>query len=456
MRIAFISGGAAGMYCGSCIHDNLMASTLQDLGHDAALIPLYTPLRTDDESASIDRVFYGAVNTYLDVKSSWIRRLPLGLRRFLDRPGLLRKVGEMGSAADAKELGELTLAVLQGDEGPTRAELEQLAEWLAKDLRPQVVHLQNSLFVGLARRIRELLGVPVISSLQGEDLFLDELIEPYRSQAIALIQRRSADLQGFTANSEYYADHMAQLLGLDRSLISVVPLGLNLEGLDVAPTAEEGSGQSAAAAVATATAVNGSNSGAADDVFTVGYFARLCPEKGLGVALEGFADLAQRVGPEAVRFRAAGYLAPKDAPWLRQQIEKISEQGLGERVEIVGEVDRQGKIDALRSFDVLTVPTVYREPKGLFALEAMACGVPVVLAEHGTFPEMVEETGGGVLVAPESPAAVADAVERLFHDPQQRWFLGKAGHAGVRRRHGARRAAESLLAVYDQRGAVAS
>ena len=60
MKLAHISPGAGGMYCGSCMHDNTLASALIKLGHEVALIPIYTPVRTDETDVSIDQVFYGA------------------------------------------------------------------------------------------------------------------------------------------------------------------------------------------------------------------------------------------------------------------------------------------------------------------------------------------------------------------------------------------------------------
>lgn len=427
MKIAFLSGGAAGMYCGSCIHDNTLASTLQRQGHDAVLVPLYTPLRTDEPNVSIDRVFFGAVNTYLAVRAPRLGKLLRPLGRLLDRPKLLDWVGRLGSSADAKELGELTLAVLEGEHGPTGEALEQLVEWLATDLKPEIVHLQNSLFLGLGHRLREELGVPVVCSLQGEDLFLDELIEPYHSRALQLLEEKRGHVDGFVAHSRYYAGHMSQLMGLPEEAVSVVPLGLNLEDFPAPEPDAQGDG---------------------DRRFTVGYLARICPEKGFGLAVEGFRELAQRAGKEHLRLRVAGYLAPKDEAFFEQQRRRLEEWGLAECLDYVGEVDRAGKVSFLHSLDVLSVPTVYHEPKGLFALEALASGVPVVLPRHGAFPELVETTGGGLLVESQSAESVGAALDELRQDPELRRRLSESGRREVRQRHGADAAAETLLEVY--------
>jgi len=425
MRVALISGGAAGMYCGSCIHDNSLAAALQRKGHDAVLVPLYTPLRTDEESVSLDRVFYGAVNTYLQVKMPGLAKLPAFLQRWLNRPRLLNWGGQLGSSSSAKDLGQLTMAVLEGETGSSRAQLEQLVGWLRDDLKPEVVQLQNSLFLGLAHRLREELGAPVICALQGEDLFLETLIEPYKTRALERLRSLQGEVDGFVANSEYYADHMSAYLGLDRSRISVVPLGLNAGDFDrkSEPRAHSAS------------------------PFVVGYLARICPEKGFGVAVDSFRHLAERVGKEKVRLRVAGYLGQGDKKFFADQMSRLQSWGLEGSVDVVGEVDREGKVTFLESLHALAVPTIYHEPKGLFALEAMACGVPVVLPHHGAFPELLSR-GGGLLVKPENPESVSNALFRLMEEPDHHGRLSQEGRRVVEERHTIDATAESMLGVY--------
>ena len=57
MRIVYITAGAAGMYCGSCMRDNTLVRALHGLGHEALLIPTYTPITTDEPDASSRTVF---------------------------------------------------------------------------------------------------------------------------------------------------------------------------------------------------------------------------------------------------------------------------------------------------------------------------------------------------------------------------------------------------------------
>src|SRR5262249_48879285 len=108
------------------------------------------------------------------------------------------------------------------------------------------------------------------------------------------------------------------------------------------------------------------------------------------------------------------------------------------------------KVRFLRSIDLLAVPTTYREPKGLYVLEAWANGVPVVKPRHGAFPELIEATGGGLLVPPDDPAALAAGVRQMLEDHELRDRAGGAGEAAVRERFTADVMARESVAVLEQ------
>src|SRR2546423_1116005 len=92
MKIAYITAGAAGMFCGSCMHDNTLVTPLRARGHDALLTPTSTPIRTDEADVSQSRVFFGGINVYLQQHSSLFRKTPWFIDRLLDIPRLLRWV----------------------------------------------------------------------------------------------------------------------------------------------------------------------------------------------------------------------------------------------------------------------------------------------------------------------------------------------------------------------------
>ena len=446
MRLAFLAAGAGGMYCGSCLHDNTLARTLIGMGHEVALVPAYTPMRVDEESVAIDRVFYGAVNVYLQQKYKLFRKTPRWLDRLLDRPGLLNWVSNhLAGTTDAHQLGALAYAVLQGEEGPAAKELDRLVRWLAFEYKPDAVQITNSLLLGLAHRIREEVEVPVAVQVHGEDLFLDELEEPWRERVVAEMRHRAGEIDVFIAPSRYYADHMAELLGVPGEKMRVVPLGIDL--------AVHRDGRGSAADDGCAEEDDPADRRAeAPDRVTLGYLARVAPEKGLRPLIEAFRLLVDHPGGDRFRLRVAGYLGAKDKAYHDAIVRDVAAWGLAEQVEFVGEVDLDGKRAFLDSLDLLSVPTVFPEPKGIFALEAMAHCVPVVLPRHGSFPEMIEATGGGVLVEPGSAPALARALGELAADPARRQELGCAGARAVLERHSAEVMARETVALWSGLG----
>jgi glycosyltransferase involved in cell wall biosynthesis len=146
---------------------------------------------------------------------------------------------------------------------------------------------------------------------------------------------------------------------------------------------------------------------------------------------------------------AAGYLAPAQHGYLDEVRRTLDTAGLAREFTYRGALDRDAKLAFLRTLDVFSVPAPYDEPKGVFLLEAMASGVPVVQPRRGAFTEIVENTGGGVLVAPDDPAALADGLYALWADRDRAAVLGERGFAGVRRQYSIARSADRLLAVYD-------
>jgi glycosyltransferase involved in cell wall biosynthesis len=408
VKIAILAAGAGGMYCGSCMRDNTLASALLRRGHEVTLIPLYTPLRTDTPSVAIKEVFYGGVNVYLQHATRLFRKTPRLVDWLLDSKWLVAFAGRLGASASPSHLGALTVDILRGEEGPAVKELRRLLDYLLKEVHPEVVSLPNLMFVGLARLFGRELGLPVVCELTGEDMFLDVLEEQYKTQARDIIRQRAADVSRFVATSSYYAQRMSDYLGIARDRIDVVYSGLPSDYLQkiVPPPPRQRPP-------------------------TVGYLARVCPEKGLERLVDAMLLLHQMPGMEQVRLQVAGYLSPAHRRWFSNLRRRIAASPLAGRFHYVGEVDQAGKRDFFQNIDLFSVPTVYEESKGIYILESLAHGVPVVQPNHGAFPELIERTGGGVLVQPGDAGALAAALAGLLADAPRRAALGLAGKNAV-------------------------
>ena len=418
MRIAVVTAGGAGMFCGSCMHDNTLARALLAAGHDVTLIPLYTPIRVDEENVSQRRVFLGGVNVYLAARYRWWNRVPHFLRGWLDGAGVLKLASRWGVSSDARELGALTVALLRGDLPVHREAIDDLVNFLLEGTPPDVVLLSNALLGGLVPVLRQRYPGRIWCLLQGDDIFLQDLVEPWRQQALERLRGLSPLYDGFLTHSAYYRDFMAELLGWPRERGRVVPLSIDLRGHTGVPRNEPG------------------------QPFTIGYFARICPEKGLQNLLAGFRLLHAR--QPHTRLVAAGYLGVRDEQWFEALRRQAAD--LGDAFEYQGSpAGHEGKVQFLSQLDLFSVPTTYREPKGLSVLEALANGVPVVQPAHGAFPELLERTGGGLLVPPDDPQALAEALERLLLDNALRKELAHTGQARVRTLCDAGRLAEETV-----------
>ena len=433
MKILAFTAGAAKMYCGSCLRDNALAAELKRQGHDIILLPLYTPTRTDESNVSEPVVLMNGISVCLDQQAAFFRKTHRLLDRLWDARWMLKLASQTSIEVDPHLLGGMTVSMLRGEDGFQLKEIRKLSAWLKEWLRheapPDLVTLPNSLLIGLARPVREALNRPVCCTLQGEELFLSQLQEPYRTQALELIRAKLHHVDGFVAVSRYSAGYWMRELGIAENQMHVVPLGINLEGYHAAERTPH-------------------------RPFRVGYLARVAPEKGLHLLAESYLRLRRETDFGGAVLEAAGYLAAEHRAYLRGVERRMKDAGFGAEFHYRGELDRVQKIEFLSSLDLLSVPSTYDEPKGIFLLEAMASGVPVVQPRRGSFPEILAQTGGGVLVGdeaePDDPASLADAIYRLWKAPEERAELGQRGAQGVRQHGTVSQMAERALEAYQK------
>ena len=425
MRIIQITPGAGtNFYCENCLRDNALALELRRMGHDALMVPLYLPLAVDgpDSTRGVP-IFFGGINVYLQQKSSIFRRTPRWFDRLFDARWLLRWASRRTEMTKAKDLGEATVSMLRGENGRQVKELERLVAWLSAQDRPDVICLSNILLAGLVRRTKAALGVPVFSMLQDEDGFLDSLPEPYRQDSWQVLGERAAEIDGFLAVSRHYGGLMQRRLSLAPGRVHTVYPGI--EPARYGPAAAPPSPP------------------------TIGYLAQMRPAMGLDLLVEAFLAVRARGRVPGVRLRVAGGHTPGDRPFVEAVRERLAAAGAAGDVEFLPVPDRQAKPEFLRSLSVLSVPARGEVAFGIFVLEALASGVPVVEPRAGAFPEILEATGGGVLVEPDNVEALAAALEQLLAGPAEARAMAEQGRRAVLERFTIQRMAENVLRVFD-------
>lgn len=433
-RAVFLTAGAAGMYCGSCMHDNALAKALRADGVDCLLQPVYTPIRTDSDSVATDDVFFGGIHIYLLQQMPWLRFVPRPVRRMLDWPPLIRMATRRTHTASARQMGKLTLSMLRGSQGHQAEEVSRLVDWLANEIRPDAVILSNLLIGGALPELRKRLPeTRLVVLLQGDDIFLDYLEDDDRAQAIELCRGLVPHVDRFVSYSRFYADKMGPLLKIPEDQFVVTPLSIDLAPFANEPAPSDEDNRD--------TPIDKKPG----DPFRLGYFARIAPEKGLDRLVDAFVRLAPK-HPD-MELHVAGWMSDSNRPYLEQQTQKVADANLQKRFVYHGSPSLEDKVKFLKTLDLLSVPTNYQEPKGLFVLEALAAGVAVVQPDHGEFGELIASTGGGLLFPPDDTDTFCRALEQLKQDHEHRNRLARTGHQNVREKHSIDSAAKAMRSI---------
>ncbi len=440
MNIIQITPGAGTMYCGNCFRDNALVVALRKLGHEVLMVPLYLPLTLDEEDQSAGTpIFFSGINVYLEQKLALFRKAPDWFHRLLASRGLLKWAAGKTAKTRAEDLGDITLSMLRGEDGNQARELNELIGWLKPQSKPDVICLSNALLLGLAHRLKSELGAPIVCTLQGEDAFLDALPETHRARCWKTLAGRAADVDLFIAPSRYFGDLMRQRLGLPAERVRVVYNGINLDGYSGIR------GQRSEVRGPPTSDLRPPASPVPHPAPVLGYFARMCKEKGLDTLVDTYIELRRRDRVKSLKLRIGGSCGPADEPFVDALRARLNGARVLTDVQFCPNLDRPGKLEFLRSLSIFSVPALYGEAFGLYVIEALAAGVPVVQPRSGAFPELIEATGGGVLCNPGDPQALADSIEELLLNPARARSLRDTGRSAVFERFSAAAMATETL-----------
>lgn len=423
MNIIHMTAGTATFYCGNCVRDNAMVKSMQRQGHEVLMVPLYLPLYPDESNTAQDsEIFFGGINVYLQQKLSVFRYTPRWIDKLFDSKLLLNMAGKMMGMTKATELGELTLSMLKGEDGNQKKELDRLIEWLKTRPKPDIISLSNGLLAGFAKPLKDALNTKVVCHLQGEDGFLDTLPPPYNNDSWDELSRQLQHCDGIIAVSNYYADLMKKKVGNDEKF-KVVLNGISLEGY--------------------------SNDRMEPEVRCIGYLARMCADKGLHTLVDAFIQLKKDNAYDDVKLKVAGVKLPQDEPFVAEQKDKLTKSGIIGDVSFHPNVSREEKIAFLESLTVFSVPALYGEAFGLYVIEALAAGVPVVQPEHGGFTEIIEITQGGQLFDHEVHHGYVETLKSLLDQPEHRQHLSAKGKEVVHTQFSIDAMTSKLIKIYE-------
>jgi len=425
MKIVYIVPGFGGsFYCQNCIRNIDLVETVKKLGHTPMLTPMYLPLFYDKILKDKSPIFFGAVSVYLRENFSFFRNMPLVLENILDSELLLKLVSKKSGTTNPAGLEEMTISVMRGAEGKHAKELKRLISYLKNEVKPDVVHFSNALLIGIAVEIKKELKVPVFCNLQDENCWLDKMEESYAKQGWKLMEEGAKIIDSFIAVSQYYADLVKTRIAIAEEKIKVVPIGINLKKFKTKALSLESQ--------------------------TIGFLSRMSTYKGLDVLVDAFLILKEEQKYKNVKLKITGGIVGPDKDLMKEIKRKLKAKGYEQDVIIEPELYKQDIQSFFDSLTLLSVPVPQGEAFGMFILESLASGIPVVQPEEGAYPEIIKNTGGGVLYTPNNAQSLAKSLADLLADPEKIKRLSEEGKRAVYSKYSIEQMSNDLIALYQK------
>jgi len=425
MKVTYLVTGSGGsFYCGNCHRDMLYVSSIKKSGGiDISAIPLYLPPINEEYGEEFENpVFFGAISLYLRDKIKLFEHMPSFLDKILDAPPLLRIAAKKAGTTRTEGLEETTIAMIKGDDPSREKEIARLSKHICSHGQSHIIHLSNALIIGLASQLRRSCNVSIVCSLQNEDDWIEEMREPYRSEAWRLIGEESVNVDRFVAPSQYFKDFVIARTGIPGDKIDVVPSGLD-------PTRIEIPGR------------NGS-------LPAIGYFSRLSYQNGLDKLVDAFIMIREKDEIPGLQLHLCGGYTGDNRHFIKEQFRKIKDRHLDGDVKIFSSFHGKQKDEFFDSIDLMSVPVRKHDAYGLYLLEAAAAGVPVVQPATGAFPEIVRNTGGGITYEPDTVESLAESIVKMMADRDSLRELGISGFDSTRKRLSTGSMAKQLISVY--------
>jgi glycosyltransferase involved in cell wall biosynthesis len=386
---------------------------------------MYLPLFADEHDLRKEiPVFYGAISIYLKQLFPVFRKAPAWVDNMLNSKPMLKLASKFAGSTRAKGLEEMTVNMLLGEEGQQKDELERMVDWIVEHCQPDVIHLSNALLLGLAHRLAERIHVPVICSLQDEDVWVDVMKPSARDSVWKLMSRKAEYVDAFISVSEYYAREMQGKMEIPDAKLSSVHIGVDPADYHFKVCSEKKR--------------------------NIGYISRMCYENGLDILVDAFILLKKDPAFDDVGLILTGGSTGDDRKYLSDIRKKIREEGLQDKVEFHEDFETEGLREYLDKVSVVSVPVRNGEAFGIYLLECMVSGVPVVQPKLGAFPEIIERSGGGIVFEPDTPEALALSLAGLLNDKEEMDRLSVAGNKGVEKYFHISVQAERMISVYEK------
>jgi glycosyltransferase involved in cell wall biosynthesis len=238
------------------------------------------------------------------------------------------------------------------------------------------------------------------------------------------MQEKSAHVNAFIAVSQYFAKLMQDKLQLPPEKIFPVYLGVDPKEYQFL------------------------NASGKDR--NIGYISRMCHENGLDIAVEAFIQLKRQPGFDDVRLFVTGGSTSSDNKYISRLKRQIEKAGVASSVTFEEDFEDTGRRKFFSKVSLATVPVRNGEAFGMYLMELMASGIPIVQPALGAFPEIVELSGGGITYSPNSPEMLAATWQKLLNDKNLLEQLSNQARAGVEKHFNIHEHAREMVSVYER------
>lgn len=425
MKIVNIVPGFGGtFYCGNCLRDSGYTKSLVKLGHDAMMLPIYLPLTMEHGvEENTTPIFYGAVNLYLKQNFKIFRKMPHWMENIFNSSSMLRYAAKKAGSTRTEGLEEMTISMLMGKDGNQNQDLQELIDFLKTHEQPDIVHLSNALLLGLAKEIKAQLKIPVVCSLQDEDVWVDAMNEHYSKIVWDLMSEKAEDVDAFVAVSDYFAQEMKVKMRIPESKMHIIPIGIEAELYRYAKPVQNPP--------------------------VIGYISRMYEEHGFGLLIDAFIKLKTQTKYKNVLLKLSGGYTADDKKFVHKQLKKLKKAGISHDVEIIEDYQPENRYKFFNQLTILTVPVLKGEAFGTYQLESLACGIPLVQPALGAFPEIIEKTQGGLTFSPNTADAMVEKWVEVLDDPQKIEAMSVKGNQVVRQNYANDNISLQVLKIYE-------
>lgn len=382
ITVLFIVPGSGDLfYCGNCIRDNLYANALRKSEHNVIIMPLYLPLTFNTFKADTP-LFFPATSYFTALKFFRKSKIPRFLERLLNSRFMLRMAASFSGSTSPKGLEEMTFSMISGEGNAFNNQMEVLIDWIKNHETPDVIHLSSSLLMGVAKTIKQQLSIPIVCSLQDEEVWIDQMAENDSHQAWNAIRENMHAIDRFVTTSQFYKNTIAARIPQLTDIDVIYP------GIDIAKYAITQYPENP----------------------VVGFFYRMNQLNGLDVLADAFVFLKNENRIPNLKLKIGGGYSSADNRFVKKVRKKLSTYW--DDVDWIDTYNLDEHAGFYRDISVICVPITFDEGVGIYLCEAFAAGRPAVEPNTGSFDEIVADAG--VLYSPNTAIELAEALEKLL------------------------------------------